>query len=105
MTTPTHIAVSLASFVLITKLGVVETNYIDLMTIFSAELIDLDHIFSKPIYHSKRNPFKTHFLHKKYLLILIIGLILLFFRPLMFLGLGLLLHIFLDYIYCKRKEV
>jgi len=105
MTTPTHLTVSLFSFILITKIGIVETNYFDLVAIFSVELIDIDHLFSKPIYRPKRNPFKKHFLHKNWLLILIIGLILLFFRPIMFLGIGLFLHIFLDYIYCKKKRI
>ena len=80
-------------------------NYIDLVLVLSSNLIDLDHLFSNPIYHPKRNPFITHFLHKRWKVAIIFSILVLFYRPLMFLGIGLLLHFFLDYLYIKREKV
>ncbi|MDD2935161.1 MAG: DUF6122 family protein [Candidatus Pacebacteria bacterium] len=102
MTTPTHIAVSLGTAVLISKFGITYVSNIDLILLFSAELMDFDHLFSKPIYHPKRDPFKTHFLHKNWITLFFVSIILLFIRSFAFLGIGILLHLLLDYIYVKR---
>ena len=72
-----------------------------LILLILSELIDLDHLFSKPIYHPKRDPFKTHFLHKNWKFVLTIGIFCLLFQKIFFLGFGLISHIFLDYVYTK----
>lgn len=105
MTTPTHIAVNLAVFVLLIQTKIVDPNYADLTLIICSNLIDLDHLLSKPVYHPKRNPFTTHLIHKKFKFIVAFSLLLIFFRPLMFLGVGLLLHLLLDYIYIRREKL
>jgi hypothetical protein len=99
MITPIHTIVNLIIYFI--SGNFIKVTLIDLILLLSADLIDLDHLFSKPIYHPKRNPFKTHFLHKNYVIIIIISLILLFIRPVLFLGIGLLSHLFLDWIYVK----
>ena len=101
MVTPIHLFFDTGIYFLINKVDIIDVNRIDLFILFSSELIDLDHLFSKPIYHSRRNPFKTHIFHKKWRIILIISILLLFYRPIMFLGIGLLSHILLDYLYIK----
>ncbi len=105
MTTPTHVIVNLMVFILLIQISSLSLNYIDLSLIIFSNLIDLDHLFSRPIYHPKRNPFKTHFFHKQWKVILLFSVIFLFVRPLMFLGIGLILHFFLDYLYVKREKV
>jgi len=99
MITPIHIAINLIVYFISGSFIKITTT--DLILLLSAELIDLDHLFSKPIYHPKRNPFKTHFLHKHYLIIIFISIILLFIRPTLFLGIGLLSHLILDYVYIR----
>ena len=99
MITFVHFAFDIIIYLLLGKL--MPTNLFDLILLFSVNLIDLDHLFSKPIYHPKRNPFITHFLHKQWKILLIIAILTLLFRPLLFLGIGLLSHLFLDYIYVK----
>jgi len=105
MTTPTHVASNLIVFLALAYVQNLNPDYADLGLIISSNLIDLDHLFSKPIYHSKRNPFTTHFLHKCWKVAIIFSILILFYRPLMFLGIGLLLHFFLDYLYLKREKV
>ncbi|OHA17398.1 MAG: hypothetical protein A2830_03965 [Candidatus Taylorbacteria bacterium RIFCSPHIGHO2_01_FULL_44_110] len=98
-------ATNLAVFLILSNIPGIEANYYDLALIISSNLVDLDHLFSRPIYHPKRNPFKTHFLHKKWMYMIALSFILFFVRPVMFLGVGLLLHFLLDYIYIKREKV
>ncbi len=105
MTTPTHIAVDVVALLIIIQLKLIHPNLMDLILLFGSNLIDLDHLFSRPIYHPKRNPFTTHPIHKKWLATSIISVILILYRPCMFLGVGLLLHLFLDYIYIKREKI
>ncbi len=106
MTTPTHIVSNLVVFYVLIYVQNLNSNYIDLGLIVGSNLVDLDHLFSIPIHHPKRNPFKTHFLHKRYVVISILSILIIFFyRPLMFLGIGLLLHFFLDYLYIKREKI
>jgi len=101
MITPIHLIFDLGAYLLVNKIDIVATNNIDLLLLFSAELIDLDHLLSKPIYHSRRNPFKTHFLHKNWLVIITISILFILYRPVLFLGIGLLSHLFVDYCYVK----
>ena len=105
MTTPTHVAVNLGVFLALMQIPTIAPNYTDLALILGSDLIDLDHLFSRPIYHPGRNSFKTHFLHKRWKMVLCASILMLAYRPLMFLGLGLLLHLLLDYIYNKREGV
>jgi len=102
MTTPTHLVSNLVAFLILTHVQNLNPNYINLGLIIGSNLIDLDHLFSRPIYHPTRNPFKTHFLHKYWKIISIFSVLLFFYRPLVFLGIGLILHFFLDYLYIKR---
>jgi hypothetical protein len=102
MTTPTHVIADLAVFLILLQVKVVDPNYTDLALIIGSNLIDVDHLFSQPIYHPNRNPFTAHFLHKRWMLLITFSIILIFIRPLMFLGIGLLVHVFLDYIYVRR---
>ena len=106
MLTPTHSVFNTIIYFTLNCLGIIKFRYIDLILLYSAESIDLDHLFSKPIYDPKRNPFKSHFLHKKWKTIIILSMIAIFFyRPLAFLGMGLVAHLFLDYIYIKQHNL
>jgi len=102
MTTPTHIAVDLAVFAVLVQVPAINPNYLDLALIVGSNLIDLDHLFSRPIYDPQRNPFVTHLLHKNWKLVLIISGVLIFVRQVMFLGMGILVHFLLDFIDTKR---
>lgn len=70
-----------------------------LMQQILSNLIDLDHLFKKPIYDKKRCSINFHYLHKKWLIpFYVIGL----FTPLIWFFIGVLLHLFLDYLECKK---
>lgn len=101
MITPIHLIFDLSAYFLVNKIDIVDANNVDLILLFSAELIDLDHLLSKPIYHPRRNPFETHILHKKWPIILTISILFMLYRPALFLGIGLLAHLFMDYCYVK----
>ncbi len=101
MLTPIHLLFDLGVYTLVNKIDIVTTNNLDLLLLFSAELIDLDHLLSKPVYHPRRDPFKTHFLHKKWLAIITISILFTLYRPVLFLGIGLLSHLLMDYLYVK----
>ena len=105
MLTPVHLLFDLGIYSIMDKANIVAINNADLWLLFSAELIDLDHLFSRPIYHSRRNPFKTHFLHKKWLAIITISILLVFYRPTLFLGIGLSSHLLMDYFYIKIYRI
>ena len=98
MTTPTHVAVNLGVFLILMQVKTLNPNYLDLALIVGSNLIDLDHLPAKPIFDPKRNPFKTHFIHKQWKIVSVLSVAMLFFRPLMFLSIGILLHFLLDYI-------
>ena len=102
MLTPIHLLFDFGIYTLIDKMHIIRNiNNADLWWLFSAELIDLDHLFSRPIYQKMRNSFKSHILHKNWKLISAISIALFSFRPLMFLGIGLLSHFLLDFLYNK----
>ena len=102
MITLIHLVIDFAIWLML-GVGLINTSVIDLFLLFSVHLIDLDHLFSKPIFSKKRNPFKTHFIHKQWKLLLILAIVFLFIRPIMFLGIGIMSHFFLDYINVKLK--
>lgn len=101
MIIPIHVAVDSGIYLLTGKLGLIQTTPLDLILILSAGLIDLDHLASRPIYHPRRNPFKTHPIHKNWKIVLIIAFAMLFLRPVLFLGMGLISQLFLDWVYIK----
>ena len=74
MITPTHIAINFATLFAVVKLDYVDIQMNDVILLLSSEFVDIDHLFSKPIYHPRRNPFKTHFLHKRWILIVVIAI-------------------------------
>ena len=101
MITPIHLLFDFGVYFLVNKINIVDTNSIDLLLLFSAELIDLDHLVSKPVYHSRRNPFQTHIIHKNWLALSALSILFILYRPTLFLGMGLLSHLFVDYCYVK----
>jgi hypothetical protein len=105
MTTPTHLAVDAAVFFCLMQWAGFEVGYWDAVLIAGSNLIDLDHLASRPIYHPKRNPFKTHFLHRHWRALLLVSVAMFFVRPIAFFGLGVVLHLFLDYLYIIREKV
>ena len=105
MTTPTHIAVNLGVFLLLMQRNGLNPDYADLSLLVGSNLIDLDHLLTRPVYDPKRNSFKTHVLHRNWKMGLFVSLLMLFIRPLLFLGLGIMLHYFLDYFYNKRERI
>lgn len=105
MTTPTHVAANLGVFLLLMQVPNLNLGYLDLGLIIASNLIDLDHLFSQPIYDPRRNSFRTHFFHRHWKAIAAISTISLFIRPIAFLGLGILMHYFLDYLYNKREKI
>ncbi|OGN29722.1 MAG: hypothetical protein A3A33_04495 [Candidatus Yanofskybacteria bacterium RIFCSPLOWO2_01_FULL_49_25] len=82
-----------------------DPNYTDLVLLIGSNLIDLDHLSARPIYDPYRNGFKTHFLHRNWKAVLFLSILMLFVRPVMFLGIGIMLHFLLDYIDIKRKKI
>lgn len=105
MITPIHIVFNLGIFSLINKINITDAGELDLFFLLSAELIDLDHFLSRPIYNPKRNSFEVHPLHKNWKIILIVSVFLVSYRPTMFLGIGLVSHIFLDYCHNKIRKI
>lgn len=70
------------------------------LSIFGSNLIDLDHLLSSPIYDPTRCSINNHILHSWYIFpVWIIGL---FFRNkfVRYFCLGVILHLFLDFIDC-----
>ncbi|MGB1037350.1 MAG: DUF6122 family protein [Bacteroidia bacterium] len=69
------------------------------LILLATMLVDIDHLFADPIFQADRCSIGYHFLHTKYA---IFGyVILLFFKkPFQIIGIGLLLHMFTDFIDC-----
>jgi hypothetical protein len=97
--TPTHMAFSFVIYLLLVRLGLISFTIPLLVLLFCSELIDLDHLFSKLVYVKGRNPFKTRFLHRNWMVVFIISIVFIFIKPVFTLGLGLICHLFLDLIY------
>jgi hypothetical protein len=64
-----------------------------------AMIVDLDHLLAVPIFDPNRCSIGTHPLHEP--LIFPIYILLSFFPKTRFLGLGLLIHMFLDSVDCQ----
>ncbi len=105
MITLIHIAFDLFLLVVISISKLINITFMDILLILSASLFDIDHLFSKPIYDPKRNQFKVHLFHKYWKLVLVLAIIMLFIRPILFLGIGLISHLLLDYIYVKMHKI
>lgn len=100
--TPVHFGFNLIIYYLFSVLFSIEFVFFNLIYLLLAELIDLDHLFSRPIYVKRRNSFKTHFFHKNWILVIIFAILIMFIStPFIFIGLGLLSHLTLDFIYIK----
>jgi hypothetical protein len=69
------------------------------LILIATMLVDLDHLFADPIFQANRCSINFHFLHSYYAMLLYV--VLLFFRrPFNIIGIGLLFHMFTDYIDC-----
>ncbi|MDX1463597.1 MAG: DUF6122 family protein [Marinirhabdus sp.] len=64
----------------------------------STMLVDLDHLFASPIFDPDRCSIGFHFLHHYWAIMVYV--IFLFFRKTRLLGIGLLFHMFTDYVDC-----
>lgn len=101
-TTDIHFGFNAIVYYLISVLFSVEFIFFNLIYLLLAELIDIDHLFSRPIYVKKRDPFKTHFFHKNFIFVSLFAVLIMFISaPFIFVGLGLLSHLSLDFIYTK----
>ncbi len=65
-----------------------------LLTMF----IDVDHLLANPIYDPERCSINFHPLHTYYMLVLYIGF--LFFKKTRIVGVGIIFHLFTDFIDC-----
>lgn len=61
-------------------------------------LIDLDHLLANPIYDPERCSINFHPLHMYYMLVLYV--VLLFFKKTRIIGVGIILHLLTDFIDC-----
>jgi hypothetical protein len=61
-------------------------------------IVDLDHLLATPIYDPNRCSIGFHPLHTEYALVVYVAL--LFWKPSRWLGVGLLVHMLLDWIDC-----
>ncbi len=59
MLTPTHSFFDTIIYFGLNYFDIIKFRYFDLIALYSAGLIDLDHLFSKPVFDPKRNPFKA----------------------------------------------
>ncbi|CAM1333704.1 DUF6122 family protein [Tenacibaculum aestuariivivum] len=69
------------------------------LILISTMLVDLDHLFSTPIFQANRCSFGFHLLHTYYAMLIYVVLLFLK-KPYNIIGLGLLLHMFTDLIDC-----
>lgn len=69
------------------------------MILIATMLVDLDHLLANPIFQANRCSINFHFLHTYYAMIVYVGL-LFFRRPFRIIGIGLLFHMFTDFVDC-----
>lgn len=69
MTEPVHVVADLGVLLVLAHMNILNINYTDAVLIVGSNLVDIDHLFSRPIYLSGRDSFKTHFLHKQWKII------------------------------------
>ena len=73
----------------------------DFYLFVGANLIDLDHLLSYPVYDLSRDSFQTHLLHQNWLILSVFSLISIAefaFKEYKWLGAGILFHFLLDYL-------
>jgi hypothetical protein len=69
------------------------------LILLATMLVDLDHLFATPIFKANRCSINFHFLHTYYAMLVYV-LLLFFRRPFNIIGIGLLFHMFTDFIDC-----
>ena len=69
------------------------------LVLIGTMLIDLDHLFADPIYDLQRCSIDVHLLHSPYALPVYVSLFA--YKKTRVIGLGLLLHLFTDFIDCQ----
>lgn len=99
--TPIHFSFNIIIYYVISTITPVEFLLIPCIFLLLAEIIDIDHLFSKSAYRERRNPFKTRYLHKHWKFIIILAVLATPFYPALFFGIGLMSHLLLDYTYTK----
>jgi hypothetical protein len=69
------------------------------LILLATMLVDLDHLFANPIFQSNRCSINFHYLHTYYAML--VYFVFLFFKdPLRIIGIGLLFHMFTDFVDC-----
>lgn len=69
------------------------------LILLATMLVDVDHLFANPIFQANRCSINFHFLHTYYAMLFYV--VLLFMRkPFRIIGIGLLFHMFTDFIDC-----
>ena len=69
------------------------------LILIATMLVDLDHLLANPIFQANRCSINFHVLHTYYAMLIYVGL--LFFRkPFRIIGIGLLFHMFTDFVDC-----
>ncbi|MDG1790588.1 MAG: DUF6122 family protein [Flavobacteriaceae bacterium] len=68
------------------------------LILLATMLVDLDHLFANPIYSPNRCSINFHILHSYYAIILYV--LLFFFKKFRIVAIGLLFHMFTDFIDC-----
>jgi len=102
MLTPIHLIFDLLIYFIV---GIkYQTHWYDLALLLSVNLIDLDHLFTKPIYKHGRNSFKTHFLHRHWKWMVGLAAFCLLNRYTLFFGIGILSHFLLDWMDMKINQ-
>lgn len=68
------------------------------LILLATMLVDLDHLFANPIYSPNRCSINFHILHSYYAIILYV--LIFFFKKFRIIAIGLLFHMFTDFIDC-----
>jgi hypothetical protein len=69
------------------------------LILLATMLVDVDHLFANPIFQANRCSINFHFLHTYYAMLFY--MVLLFMRrPFRIMGIGLLFHMFTDFVDC-----
>lgn len=69
------------------------------LILLATMLVDIDHLFANPIFQASRCSINFHFLHTYYAMLFYL-LLLFMRRPFRIIGIGLLFHMFTDFVDC-----
>ena len=69
------------------------------LILLATMLVDLDHLVASPIFQADRCSINYHPLHTYYAMV-VYGLLLFFRKPFNIMGIGLLFHMFTDFVVC-----